>query len=141
MAQSDPHTLAGMKKVVVLVKSSGPGLPGLTEEMITTDVEQSLSKWGITSGSDQHALFSISFTVAPEVGAYFISINVWQLVQTVRDPMVRAVIVTWSTSDTVTNVKANTITVQIVRDAVQKAVSQFEQAWWGENLTDNVASQ
>lgn len=140
MAEGDPHSLAGITKVLVLVKSAGPQLPGLSDDVIRTDVEAQLGMWGINPGADPPIIFHITYSVAPEMGAYFSFINIWQWVEPVRDPSIRALISTWSTADSVTNAKPNTVTPQALREAIHKLVSQFLAAWLGENPDAKITS-
>jgi hypothetical protein len=132
------RSLAGIREVYVLVDDThladgtGSTLPGLTKDVLESDVEAQLRSGGINPQGNG-PLFIVRYFVVLEK-MYSVSISVMQWVQLVRDPNVKALIETWSTGDSATAVKTSNWTVQTIRDSLQKQVNQFIDAWLVENL-------
>jgi hypothetical protein len=142
MAQKEAEnqrSLAGIREVYVLVDDihladgTGSTLPGLTRDVLEIDLDTQLRSRGINPQGNG-PLFIVRYLVVPEKGFYSLDISVMQWVQLVRDPSIQVLISTWSTADSAGGVKTANLTVQTVRDSLEKQVNQFLGAWSVENL-------
>jgi hypothetical protein len=139
MAQQDgQHSLAGIKTVYVMVEGyvKDPGVPGITTNIIKSNVEAQLRSFGIATGPSP-ILFCVDYLGVP--GTLFsVNVRVMQRVALVRDPSIQVLLRTWKTdyfetSGVANNWAALNWTAQSIRDSTEKLVNEFLMAWLIEN--------
>lgn len=140
MAQKDgQHSLAGIKTVYVMVEANigdPAAVPGLTSNVIKSDVGEQLRSFGIAIGPSP-IVFRVHYFGAPGL-LFGVELEIVQRVALLRDPSVQALLTTWKTSDYVTtgvgnNWAAVNWTAQSIRDSARKLVNEFLTAWLIEN--------